>query len=516
MANTAHTARRLCLAVAILTLVAMPQVSKAQICENFSDGELHNNPSWTGDISNFRINSNSQLQLYADEAGASQLSFPYRFPVADTVEWHFWLRIGFTPTVNNYAVVALVSDSADLSAATHSLSLTVTDPSNSQKNICLFQDDTPLFTYPYQPRKSNNRLRFRIRMVDRQQLLMDIDTTGDVDSISFIACGSATTAHSDMPDCAYFGIQCQYTSSRAHLFFLDDIGINCSNAQPTDIKTVNPGDILVNEVLFNPKPGGADYVELYNNSDRQISLSQLRLAATDGDAVTNLYPIATEGVIEPQSLIAVTTNVDDIRSRYTVPNPNRLLQVDAMPPYSDKSGTVAVATIDSILIDHLDYNEKMHSSLLSDIEGVALERRSPQRPTQEPSNWYSAASTVGYGTPTGPNSQQHEILFDDNDFKTSPTLFSPDGDGYNDLLDISYNLLQCGLTANISIYNRQGITVRHLAKAMLLGCQGDFVWDGTDDNGQPCRRGTYLIVVEAYNENGARQSWRRTIILVRR
>ena len=157
----------------------------------------------------------------------------------------------------------------------------------------------------------------------------------------------------------------------------------------------------------------------------------------------------------------------------------------------------------------------MHSSLLADIEGVALERRSLQRPTQDAANWYSASSTAGYGTPTAPNSQSRELLFVDNDIAIAPTLFSPDGDGYNDLIDITYKLDNCNLAADITIYNRQGNAVRHLAKSTLLGCQGDIVWDGTNDSGHQCPRGAYLVIIEAHNENGARQSWRRTINLVR-
>ncbi len=273
--------------------------------------------------------------------------------------------------------------------------------------------------------------------------------------------------------------------------------------------------VLVSEVLFNPEPGGADYVELYNAGTTAVPLADLRLARMVGDSMARLFSIASEGALQAGSWLVVTTDAAYVMSHYTVHHPERLLEVSSMPSYNDASGIVAVTTSDSMLLDRLDYSESMHSRLLHDKEGVALERRSYEVATSEPSNWYSAASTAGYGTPTYRNSQSREFLFVDDDFCTEPPLFSPDGDGYNDQLDITYHLQQCDLAANITLYDAHGRMVRQLARGLLLGCQGVVSWDGTDDSGRPCPRGSYVAVVEAYNENGANQSWRRKVSLVR-
>ena len=273
--------------------------------------------------------------------------------------------------------------------------------------------------------------------------------------------------------------------------------------------------ILVSEVLFNPEPGGADYVELYNAGESAVMLNDLRLAKMVGDSLARLYAIGSEGTLEAGEWVVVTTDAAYVTSHYTVRYPSRLLEVSSMPSYNDASGTVAVATKDSLILDRLDYTEAMHSRLLHDKEGVALERRSYEVAASEPSNWYSAASTAGYGTPTYRNSQSREFLFVEEDFNAEPALFSPDGDGYNDLLDLTYNMKLCDLAANITMFDAHGRVVRHLARGVLLGCQGVVSWDGTDDDGRPSTRGSYMVVVEAYNESGVSQSWRRKISLVR-
>lgn len=273
--------------------------------------------------------------------------------------------------------------------------------------------------------------------------------------------------------------------------------------------------VLVSEVLFNPEPGGADYVELYNAGDTSVPLAQLRLARMVGDSLARLYAIDTTGLLLAGQWLVVTTDVAYVTSHYTVQHPDRLVEVPSMPAYNDASGTVAVATADGLVLERLDYSEAMHSRLLRDKEGVALERRSYEQPASASGNWYSAASTAGYGTPTYRNSQSREFLFVDDDFAVEPALFSPDGDGYNDLLDITYGLTLCDLAANVTIFDTHGRAVRRLARGALLGCQGVLSWDGTDDDGRPCPRGSYVAVVEAYNESGATQGWRRKISLVR-
>ncbi|MDZ7848102.1 MAG: lamin tail domain-containing protein [Owenweeksia sp.] len=41
------------------------------------------------------------------------------------------------------------------------------------------------------------------------------------------------------------------------------------------------GELIINELLFNPPSGGADFVEIYNHSDKYFDLSNLRLGNWD-------------------------------------------------------------------------------------------------------------------------------------------------------------------------------------------------------------------------------------------
>ena len=276
------------------------------------------------------------------------------------------------------------------------------------------------------------------------------------------------------------------------------------------------GDVLISEILFNPPPGGSDYVEIYNNTSHAVNIRGLCLARMKDSTVDNLFSIADSGVLSPHDYLVVTTDAAFVSGNYTVRYSAKLFEVKSMPSYNDASGCVVVCTADSVILDRFDYDEEMHSRLLRDHEGVALERRSFQAATQNASNWYSAATTSGYGTPTYANSQSHEFLFLDGDFVVSTPIFSPDDDGYNDLLDITYSLYHCDLSANVTIFDASGHLVRHLIRGALVGCSGDITWDGADDDGRPMPRGKYVAYIEAFNDSGVHQIWRRTVSLVRR
>ena len=154
--------------------------------------------------------------------------------------------------------------------------------------------------------------------------------------------------------------------------------------------------------------------------------------------------------------------------------------------------------------------------LLRNKAGVSLERRSFDRPTNEPSNWFSASSTAGYGTPGYTNSQSSEWLVEENAFEFSSTLVSPDGDDYQDELEITYRLDDGDLAARIEVYDVRGQLVRRLLNNSLLGIHGTLIWDGRGENGQWLPEGQYIVQIIVYDTSGTCQTIRRAVAMVLR
>lgn len=268
--------------------------------------------------------------------------------------------------------------------------------------------------------------------------------------------------------------------------------------------TLSPGEVLISELLFDPAVGGADYVELYNNSGEAFDLGQLSLVRWMDGAMHRFHPLPQGQLLAPQGYACLTTDKAWVLANYAVAHPSDLYELASMPPFPQGSGTVLLALSDSTVIDRFDYSDQLHSPSLYDTKGVALERRSFWLSANDPSNWGSASSSAGYGTPTGPNTAAISFVGSDL-FALSTSLISPDGDGYNDQLEISFSLPQDNLLARLEIYDAAGRCVRPLFHGTLAR-QGTLIWDGTDSAGHLLPAGSYLLLVRTALPN-TRRYW---------
>ena len=271
------------------------------------------------------------------------------------------------------------------------------------------------------------------------------------------------------------------------------------------------GTLLLSEILFQPASGEAEYVELYNNSSSSIDLADYHIVRWIGDSLGRHYPLP-QHTMAPRTYVALTKDEASVKACYHLAVGASLLECQ-LPPYPNSGGSVILSTSDSVVVDRLDYNPSMHSPLLRNKAGVSLERRSFDRPTNEASNWFSASSTAGYGTPGYANSQSTEWLVEESSFSFSSTIVSPDGDGYQDELEITYRLDNGDLAARAEVYDARGRMVRRLLNNGLLGTHGTLVWDGRGDQGTRLPDGQYIIQITIYNTLGTQQTLRRAVAL---
>jgi hypothetical protein len=264
------------------------------------------------------------------------------------------------------------------------------------------------------------------------------------------------------------------------------------------------GDVVVNEVLFNPPPNGADFVEIYNLSDKIFDLRQMKLANRDKDnAVAAIQSVAQPHYLYPHDYAVFTADLDAVRQFYSVPFPEKVAVLKALPSYPDAEGCVVLLSENEEVVDEFLYSEKMHSGFIDKPEGISLERVNPAVAAAERANWQSAAQDAGFATPTFRNSQFNDSAGDRvQTFSLRYTTFSPDGDGYQDVLFIDYNLPADGYEASLTVYDIQGRVVRSLGKNVWLGMSGALSWDGTRDNGQRALSGLFIVFIQCYDVRG--------------
>ncbi|MCG8581218.1 MAG: lamin tail domain-containing protein, partial [Bacteroidales bacterium] len=264
------------------------------------------------------------------------------------------------------------------------------------------------------------------------------------------------------------------------------------------------GDLLINEVLFNPFPNGSDFVELYNISDKLINLVDLYFAKVQDGQLEKLYQVSQEvHLLLPHSYVAITTDKENILQNYTCPQPDAIIETSSLPSYPDAEGHVAIANKKGIVLDEFTYHQNMHFDLLKDNDGVSLERLSHKLATQDKDNWRSAASTAGFATPGYINSQQLQTSAESNRLVSiQPEVFTPDNDGIDDRMNIQINSDATNTMVTIRIYDSNGKEVRYLINNQSLAQSSTFAWDGLSDNGAKLKPGIYLIFVQCVYSSG--------------
>ena len=282
-------------------------------------------------------------------------------------------------------------------------------------------------------------------------------------------------------------------------------------------QTANRGDIVINEILFNPYVGGTDFVELYNNtSTKCFDLSELRIAnRNEADlSLKDVNPVSPlPGLLLPGAFAVITLNPDQVERFYTCSNPSAFVSVSRLAAFNNDKGYVVLLNSNHEVVDEVRYTEKMHNRLLNDVKGVSLERINPNTPSNRASTWQSAAQAAGFATPTYQNSQYINLVEAKSSFTLTPETFSPDGDGRDDFLLISYQLPEPGYVANIRIFNADGVEIYRLANNLALGTSGQLRWDGADSQNRRVNSGIYIVYIEYFNLSGRVNREKKTCVV---
>lgn len=276
-----------------------------------------------------------------------------------------------------------------------------------------------------------------------------------------------------------------------------------------------PGELLLTELLSYPQIGGTDFIEVYNASAKVLDLLGLTIRNQAKISGNTQSLIKQSYFLLPGQYLAITSAPADLRQRYPLPDSARTLAND-LPTLEADAGNVSLL-FDEQLLQSFDYSAELHHPLLQEARGVSLERLSLVLTENDPQNWVSATAATGFATPGYANAQQAVISLNGHRFFELPqTTFSPDGDNFQDRLQLNYQTDQPGYLANIAVFDMEGRLVRQLVRNFSLASQGLIHWDGTNDAGQKARMGIYVIRIELFTPEGEHQIEKLSCILAGR
>lgn len=296
----------------------------------------------------------------------------------------------------------------------------------------------------------------------------------------------------------------------------------CSGASVNSSKTVRfalpetiaPGDIVINEVLANPAEGGFEFLEIYNRSSKVLDLKNIRVSSMDTITLQleSITSPSSEGyLIFPGEYILLSSDMNVVKKQYNIKNPEAFINT-TIPSLNTEADAVVLSDSAGNIIDQLIYYEKWHFPLLNSTKGISLERIDYDRLTVDAGNWHSASEFAGFATPGYQNSQFSKAETG-SEVTVSPSVFSPDNDGVDDVINISYSFSTPGFVANAAIYNSNGRLIKYLLRNELLGISGTFSWDGINEENQKALIGIYIIYLEIFNTSGVTRSFKKPFVL---
>lgn len=272
---------------------------------------------------------------------------------------------------------------------------------------------------------------------------------------------------------------------------------------------VLPGDLIFNELLPAPYAEGSEYIELYNRSQQALSLVGLALATrkTDGSLGTSYLLSSITTPLEPGDYALLSKSLSGVTEFYLTSSPQALHELK-LPLLANNGATLVLFRMsDLTVIDEVTYSPKWHDSAIKDPKGVALERIDPDRPTQEATNWHSAAESAGYGTPGYRNSQQILPSSTQNGFERP--YWSDSERSYL----LRYQLANAGYRCRIWVFDTMGRRIAEIANLSTLATEGTLRWDGLGHDGSRLKPGIYIFYAELFLSNGTTHTQREVFLI---
>ncbi len=270
------------------------------------------------------------------------------------------------------------------------------------------------------------------------------------------------------------------------------------------------GSVLINEIMYDPAEGFPEYIELALPDHRFYDLRDLAIHVVEAGGLPD-DPVALSDhsrLMEPGSYLMLTKCVEHLRDAYHLERSGQWVELEELNALNNGGGILYLTDRAGKVVDRAEYGDHLHASILTDTRGISLERISCGRSGSDPDNWHSAASIEGYATPGRINSQARKKPETGSLFQLDPKVFSPDNDGYQDLLEISISHGVSGWVTTLWITDLQGNPVRQLANNHLSGPQDVYHWDGTYRDGSMVPPGIYVVHVRAYHP-GTGERWIR-------
>ncbi|NOX35946.1 MAG: hypothetical protein GXO78_00260 [Calditrichaeota bacterium] len=267
-------------------------------------------------------------------------------------------------------------------------------------------------------------------------------------------------------------------------------------------------ELIINEIMFEPQSGYAEWIEIFNAGNRPVNLRYYRLS--DFRDTVSFAPVDD---VLPVGAYRVLGGDSAILWQYTVA-PERVQILPRFPTLNNDVDELSILSPAGRVLDRVRYFGDWYGREVE--KGTSLEKIHPRLSGQDGENWAASVASSG-STPGRQNSVYVELLPPAMQVRIHPNPFSPDGDGREDFTIIQFQVPVETAYAQIVIFDLAGRRIRQLVKDQPVAHRAQFVWDGRDDHGRLARTGLYICLIQVRNEQKKLfREARATVVLVKK
>jgi len=292
----------------------------AQTTDDFTDGDFTSNPIWSGNTSNFTINSSKQLQSNDTVARTSYVSSPHNLTTLDAKEWRCWVKLTFSPSSSNYARVYLSAGSTNLAANPDGFYLQFGE-SGTKDPVRLYKRDNSTTTLicsgiPGQIAKSFAVGVKVLRDISGNWKLY-VDPTGGENFVTYSTGNDPTVILGTS-----FGVVCKYSASNSKKFYFDNFNVGdeiVDNTPPIlhSISVISPKQI---DVYFDQEVDTISSQVILNYAiDSTISINSVLLDSINSALVHINLDVALQNgqtySLTTNSIADNSRNISSIQTR---------------------------------------------------------------------------------------------------------------------------------------------------------------------------------------------------------
>ncbi|MER3328965.1 MAG: lamin tail domain-containing protein, partial [Candidatus Kapaibacterium sp.] len=277
----------------------------------------------------------------------------------------------------------------------------------------------------------------------------------------------------------------------------EDINIRNNRFDIFIPKSTKSGDVLINEIMYDVDDTQFEFIEIYNNSDVDIQIS-------------NWY-LADELDLKNERYNQIVTNINLLPNEYAV-----IVCDEAVYDKVDESlwgnilftkkkfnlnkttDNINIYNENKLLIDSVVYLDTWHEDYLSSTKNISLEKIRPNLISSDESNWKSCTNPSG-STILASNSYNNNTS-SENNISVTPNPFSPTSSTKPYVL-IEYELPFDNALLDCDIYYPDGNLAFSIAQSKFVSSAGTLSWNGRDNDNKVLPIGPYVVMIEATDQD---------------